>query len=430
MGVNEDGLIDSIRSPFQEKAHAAQLKDIADAVRALELDPGALAFGWTYTTGSIFEPMKKLRQGLYGQGPLARLAEYSSAGFTEVRDTSIQNDEKEEDRKRLDHTYILQAEFFTDILSIIAGVQNDDNFNLSFEYVDYLVFGSWHTPNIRNNEDKSLSINLHTGVGDIGQEEVPFMISVPKETETHRAPFPVMLYFHGTGTSRFEPIAVADAMARQGIAVMSFDQVGHGPLILDIPNLLSQDEGTASLVNAIVPAIASLLVPERTSEFIGLEFEEALPKLEEVGLFAELAVHGRAFDYNENGVLDVAEAFFFPDPFRLCASFTQDLLDMMQMVKVLRGLRQSDVPAEGLENPSEATEEELRPYLLAGDFNADGVLDIWGTKRSIKSCWHEPRRYPRHDGRRNRARNQNSNPYCCRRWSHRPHDAFNSQFHS
>ena len=32
--------------------------------------------------------------------------------------------------------------------------------------------------------------------------------------------------------------------------------------------------------------------------------------LEEVGLFAELAVHGRAYDYNENGVLDVAVIFF------------------------------------------------------------------------------------------------------------------------
>jgi hypothetical protein len=378
MGVNGDGLIESIRSPFPEKAHAAQLEGVAHAATLAAIDTVDVAFGWTYTTGSIFAPMRALREGLYGRGPLSKLAEFSSSGFTEVRDTSIKNDEKDEALKSLDHTYILQAQFFTDILGIIAGVQDDDNFNLSFDHVDYLVFGSWYTPNIRVNEERSLSLNLHTGNGEIGQEEVPFMISVPKETETHKAPFPVMLYFHGTGTSRFEPIAVADTMARQGIAVMSFDQVGHGPLILDIPNLLSQDESTAALVNAIVPAIASLLVPERVSEFIGLEFEEALPKLEEVGLFAELAVHGRAYDYNENGVLDVAEAFFFPDPFRLCASFTQDLLDMMQMVKVLRGLRQADVPTMPLENPSEATEETLRPYLLAGDFNADGVLDIGG----------------------------------------------------
>ena len=342
------------------------------------LDGDDVAFGWTYTTGTIIEPLENIREGLYGRGALKRLSEFSSSGFTEVRDTSILHDEKDPELKSKDHSYILQAEFFTDILNIFANVQGDSNFSLSFDYVDYLVFGSWHTPNIRMNVERSRSVNWHTGEGDVGQEEVPFMISIPKTTEKHQPPFPVMLYFHGTGTSRFEPIAIADVMARQGIAVMSFDQVGHGPIIWIFQTSWVRTRGTASLVNSLVPVIANLLVPDRTAEFFGKTLEEALPMLEEVGLFAELAVHGRAYDYNENGVLDVAEAFFFPDPFRLCASFTQDLLDMMQMVKVLRGLRQEDVPSQPLENASEATFEELQPYLLTGDFNADGVLDIGG----------------------------------------------------
>ena len=87
--------------------------------------------------------------------------------------TSILHDEKDPELKSKDHSYILQAEFFTDILNIFANVQGDSNFSLSFDYVDYLVFGSWHTPNIRMNEERSLSVNLHTGEGDVGQEEVP-----------------------------------------------------------------------------------------------------------------------------------------------------------------------------------------------------------------------------------------------------------------
>ena len=38
---------------------------------------------------------------------------------------------------------------------------------------------------------------------------------------------------------------------------------------------------------------------------------------------------------------------------------------MMQMVKVLRGLRQEDVPSQPLENASEATFEELSRILTA-----------------------------------------------------------------
>ena len=386
MGLNPNGEIESIRSPFQTKAHVAQLGHVERAANFLQIPPSDVAFGWTYTTGSVTEPFVDIREGIYGRGPLAVLQEYASQGITEIRDTSIEHDETDENLKRFDHRFILQAEFFSDILGLFASVQNDDNFNLTFENVDYLVFGSWHTASIRESEDRSISLNLATGEGQVGQEEVPFMITVPKTTEMHRPPFPVMIYFHGTGTSRFEPIAIADVMARQGIAVMSFDQVGHGPLVLDLPNLLGQNEDTEDILNAAVPLIAGLLVPERRAEFSGKSIQEALPMFNEVGLFAELAVHGRAFDYNENGVLDIAEGFFFPDPFRMCASFTQDLVDMLQMVKVLRNLSQDAVPQEPLENPSEATEAELMPYLLSGDFNADGILDIGGPNVQLSAA--------------------------------------------
>ena len=153
------------------------------------------------------------------------------------------------------------------------------------------------------------------------------MIAVPKTTERYKPPFPVMFYFHGTGTSRFEPVAVADAMAKLGIAVIAFDQVGHGPLIQDIPRLLLENPEEADLIRAIMPVLANLLVPDRLTEFFDIEILEALEKLKDVGLFAELTVHGRAEDINGDGQMDIAESFFYADPFRLCASFWQDLVD-------------------------------------------------------------------------------------------------------
>ena len=51
---------------------------------------------------------------------------------------------------------------------------------------------------------------------------------------------------------------------------------------------------------------------------------------------------------------------------------------MMQLVRVLRNLDPDAVPSTPLTDPAQATVEQLMPYLLSGDFNADGVLDIGG----------------------------------------------------
>ena len=390
-GVASDGTIGPVRSPFAHKAHYAQLPLVERAIKLADIPAAELAFGWTYTTSDTLEPLLAMRKGLYGDGRFSRLSEIAAPGISEVRDTSILHDADGVtfDLDERDHRYILQAEFFSMILSLIGQIQDDDNFNIQFKNVDYLVFGSWDTPNIRNTPRRELSVDLHTGQGDVTLEKVPFMIAVPKATARYSPPFPVMFYFHGTGTSRFEPLAIADAMAKLGIAVIAFDQVGHGPLIQDIPRLLQENPSEADLIPALLPVLANLLAPDRLNEFFDLEVEEALEKFKEIGLFAELTVHGRAEDINEDGRMDTAESFFYADPFRLCASFWQDLVDMMQMVKIVRGLRQENVPAEPLANPSEASYEELEPYLLAGDFNADGVLDVGGP--GVPFSWLEHR---------------------------------------
>ena len=59
-----------------------------------------------------------------------------------------------------------------------------------------------------------------------------------------------MLYFHGTGTSRFEPIAIADVMARLGDRGHA-PPVGHGPSFR-YPNQINKDDDTARVVNAAV----------------------------------------------------------------------------------------------------------------------------------------------------------------------------------
>lgn len=379
-GKTKSGEISSIQSPFKHKSFASQLKDVHRALVSLDLTADDLSFAWVYTTSNIVRPMQTLRDGLYDQGPLARLATQASSKIKGIRDTSILNDvqvEKEGASVR-DHRYMLQADFLTGILKLMTQAQGNDSVVFDLNYVDYIVFGSWDTPNIRLTPQKTLSVNLHTGIGDIGIEEVPFLIAIPKTTDKHKPPFPMVLYFHGTGTSRFEALAIANQMARQGIAVISFDQVGHGPLLQDIDRLLAESDISEVLLQGIVRILVNLLAPDQISKFNDLSVSDSLERLKEVGLFAELAVHGRAEDYNQDGRFDPGESFFYSNPFSLCSSFTQDLVDFMQMVKVIRALSQDNVPATPLKNPQSATYQELEPYLLAGDFNADGILDIGG----------------------------------------------------
>ena len=369
-----------VRSPFPYKAHAAQAPFIRHALDVTGLDPAELAFGWTYTTSDVTRPLNVLREGLYGRGVLGRMAAEVPSGIVEVRDTGIAHDADGVDFEADPHDsrFILQAQFFSSILDLLATIQDDDNFILSFDHVDYVVFGSIESPEIRDPEWKTLALDTVGGGGEVTPNEIPFFLSVPKTTDRWKPPFPVMFYFHGTGTSRLEVLPITDAMARQGIAVMSFDEVGHGPFIPNIPQLIADNPEYADLAQLLPGMLAGILVPDEADEYDDLTFEEGLERLYEIGLFAELAVYGRSEDVNGDGRMDPAEAFFSADPFRLCASFWQDIVDLQQLVKTVRELDQAAVPATPLANPADATYDELKPYLLAGDFNADGTLDIGG----------------------------------------------------
>ncbi|MDP6945029.1 MAG: hypothetical protein QF464_12830 [Myxococcota bacterium] len=174
-----------------------------------------------------------------------------------------------------------------------------------------------------------------------------------------------------------EALAVANQMARQGLAMLSFDQVGHGPIIPDIPLLVSSQGLDISIIEIFGPVLAELLVPHRVDDFIGLEWQELLDKMGEIGLWNELALYGRTEDQNGDGALESSEGFFWGNPFKMCGSIWQDLSDFFHAVAVLRGFSQAAVPP-ALADPATADLETLTPHFLAGDFNADGVLDIGG----------------------------------------------------
>jgi hypothetical protein len=369
-----------VRSPFLYKAHAAQTEDVARALTLIGRDTSDLAFGWTFTTGRMEKELVALREGLHGRGVLAHLSQEFPPVFSEIRPNEDQNElalltgDDSLAQDPTDHGQILQVEILGQIMDFISSVQPVLSGGL--QNVDYVVFGSFESPGIRTS-DRLMSIDTQTGAGEVDRATVPFMISIPKTTAKHKPPFPVVLYFHGTNTSRLEMLAIMDAFARQGVAGFSFDEVGHGPIIPHLPLLLQEQGIEPSLVELAIPVLVELLAPHRVDEFSLLTSDEAVEHAKTIPLFAEFAAIGRAEDLNGDGIAVSGESFFAANPFKQCAAFHQDVVDFMQAVRILRNFDPANVPP-ALPNPRKASTESLQAHLMAGDFNGDGILDIGG----------------------------------------------------
>lgn len=369
---DEDGVSLAIRSPFPYKAHAAHTGQIAQALELAGLTTGDLAFGWTFAVGDPREPLLEVRRGLYGEGRLAPLESGFTAGLGEIRDTGITVDANGDQYPTdpHDHRFIVQGEFLDNILGVVIGLA--PGFSVDFGHVDYVVFGTMPSPDVRLGPDE-----IFLSAPDPPATGVPWLIAIPKTTERYQPPFPLVFYFHGTGSSRFEFLALANNLARQGIATVAFDQVGHGPIVPDIKSLLADQGFDPDAAADFLPFLIRLLAPDRQEEFEDLTFEEGFEKLSEIGFFQELALIGRTTDQDGDGALTSSESFFFADPFKQCAAFQQDLVDFMQFVRVLRGFDPARVP-DAIADPTAADPDVLMRNLLAGDFNADGVLDLGG----------------------------------------------------
>ena len=384
-GWGEEGARGPVRSPFGQVAALAQLDDVLLAARLAEVPIEEVAFGWTFTTGDPTTPLRQLRDGLYGRGALRALHDATPALFSAVHSTDIEVDDPANPR---DTHFILKASYLESFTRLIAQLLQSEGYSISFADVDYFVFGTFPSPQLRGGLGEE---RVAWGVGPEGLrvaprvEQVPFFLSVPKESVSSKPPFPVMLYFHGTNTSRMEALIATQELARQGVAVIAFDQVGHGPIVANIEQLASERSSLSPLISRLPTLFAQVLAPQLLDDLAGLSFEEGLAVLNRSGIYRELAVLGRWEDVNGDGYHDAAEGFFDSDPLALCGSFWQDTLDAMQLVRLLRGLSPSRVPAY-LNSPREASPERLEAHLLAGDFNADGVLDIGGPHAQLSAA--------------------------------------------
>lgn len=367
---------DPVRSPFKAVNAAAQTDALKPAVAALNGGAGSISFAWVFTTQSLAENLVALREGLDGRGVFGWLKETYPGRIATVTNLGLDGAKLEPDETRPKNPFILNPDFLKVLLAPFSstGYALD---KVKFDHVDYFVYGSMEMPDLRSAEG-GLWPNRATGEIEHKAALVPFTLSVPRTTDKHKPPFPVVLYSHGARTSRFELTLIANELAEQGLAALGIDAVGHGPFGGDIEAIVATQakDYPPELVAFIIGAVAQIVLGD-DYDYSTKTPSEIFDDLAPVGLWQTIFVDGRSEDLDGDGILLSGDGYFVPDSFALSGNSQQTLIDTMMVLRTLQRLDPKAVP-KAVKGPETASAEALMPNLLAGDFNADGVLDVGG----------------------------------------------------
>jgi hypothetical protein len=375
-----------MRSPYPYVHHLDQTGDLGALQEALQRNGRSLeevAFAWSFTTMSVFQDLDALRDGLRGEGPFARLQEeYPPDPYPhQLRDEASPTEGRLYVVEAGEIQSILEAagEFILPLIS--AGKDSLRPLVESYAFVDYFVSGSFKTPYLLDTPDEVWDLDPQSGRLVAGEQEVTFWLSVPRahrhtlaggEVVEYKPPFPVVVYIHGSTSTRLESLGWAGTLGRYGFAVLGLDAVGHG---------LSFDR--------ITPELEQLV-------------EQVFNSLRMKGLYRAIKTD-RARDLNGDGWPDSGGDFWSADVFHTRDVIRQTVLDVMQAVRMLQSFDgvcsfepREDPRPDRQRGPREEQENcEGRTYRdglipfsgdvdcdgqpdLAGDFNGDGVVDVGG----------------------------------------------------
>ncbi|MDB4946259.1 MAG: hypothetical protein JWP97_5793 [Labilithrix sp.] len=360
-----------VRSPFESVHHASQRTSVArlaDVLRDGRLASyfgdiagtglDHVAFAWTFTTQPTHEDLVLLRDGLYGKGPFQRFANDFPpvATVRQVAGLRPQGEDQGDLRSagatcatRAATPYLVKLndpdvkESFTTFFQQVFGLGEGSIRAVSsaLENVDHLVVGTFESPYLMGDPasrdpDTRFHANFVTGDADVRPDTVQWVLAVPKAKGAQKAPFPVSFWGHGVTGHADEVLFYAGDYAKQGIALFGYNNPEHG-LVLG--------ESDATLASAKLSL--NCLVP-----FLGA------------------ITTGRAHDLNGDGKPDSGGAWWTAHVFHTRDNVRQGILDGMQALRILRtfdGQRRGTQDLNGDGQPE-----------LAGDFDADGVVDVGG----------------------------------------------------
>lgn len=374
--IDPDG--NPVRSPFDFVYHPSQeegVKKLKAHLSNSELasyygDIGGsglehVSFAWTFTTQPVVEDLRVIRDGLYGKGPLARLAKQfppdtelaRAAGLVDLEAIADGAEEPVDWQKhpqcldKVENFYIVKFETVKQTLRELAnqafdfdGPQLEQLIN-SFDAISHIAVGTFKVPFFIDGGPKgrdpnaSFAMDFKTGEGKVYEDTVQFMITVPKVSATRKQPFPVAYYGHGYTSSNLEQLGFAGALATQGIASVGMNAVFHGLELGDTELQLARN-----LFGGACQAP-----------------------------FASSMLTGRARDLDGDLTPDSGGDYWTSYLFHTRDVVRQSAVDLLQMFRVFKNFDGKRLSSQDYD--SDGTND------LAGDFDGDGTPDIGGNAK-------------------------------------------------
>jgi len=364
-----------VRSPFPSINHVDQTEDLHVLGQILADRPGTygglglhdVRFAWSFTTQTISDELRTVREGLYGRGTLARLAdEFPPELVMDKLHGCNPFGTHPDDCPLPDEVYVIDAAMVadvfarvgTDIFPLPDDVDLDPTIQSYRDYVDYIALGHFWSPYFLDHdgdgdEEGHWDIDPYTGRAPHGRERVSFMIVVPKDEMKMEGmedkPFPVVLHTHGTGSLRLEGLGFAGQIAKFGLAYAAMDTVHHGI-------------GQTDVMRRAI---------------------EGMFQVEDLAGAGKAVSDDRSRDLNGDGAFDSGGDFWTAYIFNTRDNIRQSAADWMQFVRILRtfdGSRSAgpvDVDGDGRPDTHWDMDQDGEQELI-GDFDRDGAIDIAG----------------------------------------------------
>jgi hypothetical protein len=350
--VDEDGR--PVKSPFPYINHASQTKALEPLAQCLPnfgLGLEDVAFTWPYSTQTVSADYVAIRDGLYGIGPMARLATEFPAEITKLmtlRDSLPGS--------TVNVRLVTGEQFRSAAIDLLKQLNGTSTLSASMQqvaehhkFIDYHVVFQFVSPQFFPREDSEgkplplykqlFQVDPVTGAAFTRPETITVWLTVPKKQPgTATGPAPVVILGHGYTGNKLDPLFYGGFFARYGLATIGMENVSHGvglaPTDLELARGLLAGKGLGNMFDAI-------------------------------------AKNDRAFDQNRDGTSDSGADFWTSYILHTREVVKQSALDYMQLVRLLRGFNgsktwQFDANRDGADD-------------FAGDFNGDGVLDVGGT---------------------------------------------------
>jgi hypothetical protein len=341
--VGVDG--EPIRSPWEYVHHIRQteaLRPLDEFLPKRGLSMDDVAFAWTFTTGRITGDLVDIRRGFDGEGPWPFLAdEYPGAIETA---TTVRNES--------DNDYTLPVD---DLIGQLVELELFDEDAGDFlvrsygDFADSIVGGTFTTPYLLADRDDGghwdadewWQLDPVAGTMHHKPQRIPFTCVLPKASPGFEPPWPVAIFGHGYGSSRFDFLGFAHAFNRVGMAACALDFPGHGPTI---------DEDQRVLANALLKTLG---------------MQAFLYHLEDA----------RFRDLNNDSEKDSGGDQWSADAFHTRDMVRQSAVDWMAMIRGFKACGTGEMElVESLETGPAPTGE----FVTSCDWDGDGAPDLGG----------------------------------------------------